>query len=157
MKVAVACDHAGFPLKDIVKKAISAAGHEVMDLGTNNCRPVDYPDYTEKLGQLIQSGQVERGILLCGSGVGACVAANKMRDVYACVCHDTYSARQGVEHDNLNVLCMGTRIIGSEIAREIVSTFIAARFIGNDPGQERHTRRVGKIKNLERQWGIKSE
>ena len=149
MKIAIACDHAGFLLKQIIKETVRAAGYEVLDLGTNSSIPVDYPDYAEKLGRSIQSGQTDRGILLCGSGVGACIAANKMKGVYACVCHDTYSAHQGVEHDDMNVLCIGTRIIGPELLKEIVLTFLSARFIGNDPGQERHTRRVGKIKVIE--------
>ena len=152
MKIAVACDHAGFPLKRTILETARAAGCEVIDLGTDSTKPVDYPDYTEKLGLLIQSGQAERGILLCGSGVGACIAANKMKGVYACVCHDTYSAHQGVEHDDMNVLCIGTRIIGPELAKEIVKTFLTACYLGNDPGQERHARRVGKIRNLEGRW-----
>jgi ribose 5-phosphate isomerase B len=149
MKIAVACDHAGFPLKQTILETVRAAGHDVLDLGTDSAEPVDYPDYVEKLGRLIQAGQAVRGILLCGSGVGACIAANKMQGVFACVCHDTYSAHQGVEHDDMNVLCIGTRIIGPEPAKEIVRAFLAARFVGNDPGQERHARRVGKIRNLE--------
>ena len=149
MKIAVACDHAGFPMKLILLETLRAAGHEIFDLGTGSTEPVDYPDFAEKLGRLIQSGQAERGLLLCGSGVGACIAANKMKGVYACVCHDTYSAHQGVEHDEMNVLCIGTRIIGPELAKEIVTTFLAAHFLGNDPGQERHSRRVDKIRNLE--------
>lgn len=150
MKIAVACDHAGFPLKQKIMETVRAAGHKVFDLGTDSEEPVDYPDYAEKLGRLIQSGEAERGILLCGSGVGANIAANKMQSVYACVCHDTYSAHQGVEHDDMNVLCIGTRIIGPELAKEIVTAFLGARFVGNDPGQERHARRVVKIRNLER-------
>jgi ribose 5-phosphate isomerase B len=149
MKIAVACDHAGFPLKNVIKKTIRAAGHEVIDLGTDSVKPVDYPDYAEKLGRLIQAGKADRGILLCGSGVGACIAANKIIGVYACVCHDTYSAHQGVEHDNMNVLCIGTRVIGPELTNEIVASFLAARFVGDDPGQERHARRVAKIHKLE--------
>ena len=149
MKIAVATDHAGFPLKAAVLDTVRAAGHEVLDLGTNSTDPVDYPDYAEKLGRAIQSGQVERGILLCGSGVGASIAANKMTGVYAAVCHDTYSAHQGVEHDAMNLLCMGGRIIGPELVREIVEAFLKARFIGEDPGQERHKRRVQKVRRLE--------
>ena len=149
MIIAVACDHAGFPLKDDVTDAVRAAGHEVLDLGTDSARAVDYPDYAEKLGQAIQSGEAERGILLCGSGVGACIAANKLRGVYAGVCHDTYSAHQGVEHDDMNVLCLGARIIGPELVHELVAAFLAARFLGNDPGQERHKRRVAKVRKLE--------
>ena len=149
MKIAVACDHAGYPLKNAVKKIIRASGHDVVDLGTDSVSPVDYPDYAEKLGRQIQAGKVDRGILLCGSGVGACIAANKIFGVYACVCHDTYSAHQGVEHDEMNVLCIGTRVIGPELTNEIVASYLAARFVGNDPGQERHARRVAKIHKLE--------
>lgn len=149
MKVAVACDHAGFPLKEVVLDAVRAAGHQVLDLGTNSAEAVDYPDFSEKLGQAVQSGAAERGILLCGSGVGACIAANKMQGVYSAICHDTYSAHQGVEHDDMNVLCLGARIIGPELVHELVSAFLAARFIGNDPGQERHRRRVGKVRRIE--------
>ena len=149
MKIAVACDHAGFPLKDDVIDAVRAAGHEVLDLGTDSAQAVDYPDYAEKLGRAIQSGEAERGILLCGSGVGASIAANKMQGVYAGICHDTYSAHQGVEHDDMNVLCLGARIVGPELVRELVAAFLAARFVGNDPGQERHKRRVGKVRKLE--------
>jgi len=149
MKIALACDHAGFVIKKTILETIQAAGHEVLDLGTDSPEPVDYPDFAEKLGRAIQQGQAERGILLCGSGVGACIAANKLRGVYACVCHDIYSAHQSVEHDDMNVLCLGARIIGPEPAKEIVQAFLAARFIGNDAGQERHARRVAKIRKLE--------
>jgi ribose 5-phosphate isomerase B len=149
VKIAVATDHAGFPMKEFVLNAVRAAGHEVLDLGSYSKDPVDYPDYAEKLGREIQSGEAERGILLCGSGVGACIAANKMRGVYAAICHDTYSAHQGVEHDAMNVLCLGGRIIGPELVSEIVLAFLSARFVGGDPGQERHQRRVQKVKKLE--------
>lgn len=149
MKVAVACDHAGFPLKEAVLSAVRAAGHTILDLGTNSTRAVDYPDYAEKLGKAIQSGEAERGVLLCGSGIGASVAANKMKGVYAAICHDTYSAHQGVEHDDMNVLCMGARVIGPELVHELVLAFLSARFMGNDPGQERHKRRVEKVRKIE--------
>ena len=149
MKIAVACDHAGFPLKATVLNVVRAAGHEPVDLGTDSTVPVDYPDFAEKVGQALQNGTVDRAILLCGSGVGASIAANKMKGVYAGVCHDTYSAHQGVEHDNMNVLCLGPRVIGPELAIEIIVAFLSARFIGNDPGQDRHARRVAKIKKLE--------
>jgi ribose 5-phosphate isomerase B len=150
MRVAVACDHAGFPLKSFVLEAILAAGHEVVDLGAYSEQPGDdYPDYAEKLGKAIQSGEAERGVLLCGSGVGACIAVDKMKGVYAAICHDTYSAHQGVEHDDMNVLCLGARTIGPEMVRELVSTFLGARFLGNDPGQERHKRRVAKVRQIE--------
>lgn len=149
MKIAVACDHAGFPLKAIVLNVIRDAGYEVLDLGTDSTDSVDYPDFAEKLGRAIQSGSVNRGVLLCGSGVGACIAANKMLGVYAGLCHDTYSAHQGVEHDDMNVLCIGARIIGPEPAREIVAAYLGARFLGHDPDQARHKRRVDKVRRLE--------
>jgi len=151
MKIAIACDHAGFPLKQMVLDAVRQAGHEALDLGTDSESPVDYPDYAEKVGRALQRGEAQRGIVLCGSGVGACIAANKMRGVYACLCHDTYSAHQGVEHDDMNVLCIGGRVIGPEPVREIVSAFLAARFVGQDAGQERHARRVGKVRRLEQE------
>jgi len=150
MKIAVASDHAGFPLKATILDVIRSAGHDVLDLGTDSTAAVDYPDFAEKLGHAIQNGEVERGVLLCGSGVGACIAANKMTGVYAAICHDTYSAHQGVEHDDMNVLCIGSRIIGPEPAREIVLAFLGARFVGNDPGQERHKNRVSKVIELEK-------
>lgn len=150
MKIALATDHAGFPLKAEIINEIRAEGHEVLDLGTDNAEvPVDYPDYAVKIGQALLSGQAERGVLLCGSGVGASIAANKLHGIYAGLCHDTYSAHQAVEHDDMNVLCIGARVVGPELAKEIVQNFLRARFIGNDPGQERHKRRVGKIHKLE--------
>lgn len=149
MKIAIACDHAGFALKEPVLEVVRAAGHQPLDLGAFNAERVDYPDYAEKLGKAIQAGKAGRGILLCGSGVGASIAANKLKGVYAGVCHDTYSAHQGVEHDDMNVLCLGARILGVELAREIVAAFLGARFVGDDPGQERHRRRVGKVRKLE--------
>jgi ribose 5-phosphate isomerase B len=150
MKIAVASDHAGFPFKKLVLDVVLAAGHEPLDLGAGRLDPLDdYPDSAVKVGRAIQAGEAARGILLCGSGAGACIAANKLKGVYAGVCHDTYSAHQAVEHDDMNVLCLGPRVIGPELAREIVSVFLAARFIGNDPGQERHARRLSKVKKLE--------
>ncbi len=149
MKVAIACDHAGFPLKETAVQQVRALGHEVVDLGIDTPVSADYPDYAEKVGRAVQAGQVERGIFLCGSGVGGCIAANKLRGVYACVCHDTYTARQGVEHDDMNVLCLGARVIGPELAKEIITAFLSARFLGREPGQERHARRVAKIRIIE--------
>lgn len=149
MKVAVGCDHAGFPLKATVLAAVRAAGHEPIDLGTYSTEPVDFPDFTEKVGRAIQKGAAERGILVCGSGIGACIAANKMKSVWASICHDTYSAAQGVLHDNMNVLCLGGRVIGPELAKALVTAFLNARYIGNDPGGERLARRVKKIKMME--------
>jgi RpiB/LacA/LacB family sugar-phosphate isomerase len=145
MLVAAAFDHAGFTIKHIVLDAIYEAGCDVLDLGTDSPEPVDYPDFAEKLGKAIQEGKAERGILVCGSGVGACIAANKMLGIYAGLCHDTYSAHQGVEHDDMNVLCIGSRIIGSELAKEIIQAFLNARFSAD----ERHVRRVGKVRELE--------
>ena len=146
MKIAIACDHAGFPLKDTILDAVRAARHEPLDLGAFEVEPGDdYPDYAEKLGKALQAGQAERGILLCGSGVGACIATNKMKGIYAGVCHDTYSAHQGVEHDDMNVLCLGARIVGVEPAREIVTAFLGANF----SREERHLRRIGKVRKLE--------
>jgi ribose 5-phosphate isomerase B len=132
-----------------VIQTVQESGHVPIDLGTDSTVSVDYADFAEKVGLAIQQGAAERGILLCGSGVGACIAANKMIGIYAAICHDTYSAHQGVEHDSMNVLCLGGRVIGPEIAREIVSAFLAARFIGGDPGEERHARRVAKVRALE--------
>ena len=149
MKIAVACDHGGFPLKETILEAVRAAGHEPIDLGTNSAEPVDFPDFTEKLGRAIQTGEAERGILVCGSGVGACIAANKMKGVWAAICHDTYSAAQGVEHDNMNVLCLGGRVIGAELAASLVKAFLGAHYLGKDKSGERFERRVAKIRKIE--------
>ena len=147
MKVAVACDHAGFKLKDLAVQTVKGLGHEPIDLGTNSTDPVDYPDYAEKVGRAIQQGEAQRGLLICGSGVGAAVAACKMRGVRAGLCHDTYSARQSVEHDDVNVLALGARVIGEETAKELIKAFLSAQF----SGEERHVRRVSKIEALEAQ------
>jgi ribose 5-phosphate isomerase B len=149
MKIAVGCDHGGFPLKDVVIESVQAAGHEVIDVGTFSEDPVDFPDFTKKVGEKIQSGEAERGILICGSGIGAAIAANKMKGIYASICHDTYSAAQGVQHDAMNVLCMGGRIIGPELVKVLVPAFLNARYLGNDKGGERFAKRVGKIKFME--------
>jgi ribose 5-phosphate isomerase B len=149
MKIAVGCDHAGFPLKDAVVEAVKTAGHEVIDVGTYSAASVDFPDFVKKVGEKIQSNEVERGILICGSGIGAAITANKMKGVYASICHDTYSAAQGVQHDAMNVLCMGGRVIGPELVKVIVLAFLNARYQGNDQGEERLARRVGKIKSME--------
>lgn len=145
MRIAVACDHGGYPLKDAVIEAVNNASHEGLDLGTYNEESVDYPDFAEKLGLAIQTGKAERGILICGSGVGACIAANKLEGIYAGLCHDTYSAHQGVEHDAMNVLCLGARIIGVELAKELVLAFLAAEYLGYG----KYERRVQKVKKLE--------
>jgi len=148
MKIAVACDHAGFPLKARVVEIIRAAGHEPLDLGAHSTDPVDYPDYARAIGEAIQQGKAERGVLLCGSGVGASVAANKMRGIRAGVCHDTYSAHQGVEHDDMNVLCLGARVVGPALARDLAAAFLGARF----SSEERHRRRLAKILAIEAQF-----
>lgn len=145
MKVAIACDHAGFPLKEAVVETVRAEGHEILDLGTDSPDPVDYPDFAEKLGRAIQKGSAQRGVLLCGSGAGAAVAANKMRGVRAGLCHDTYSAHQCVEHDDINVLALGGRVIGDELAKELVRSFLRAQF----SGEERHLRRLKKVLAIE--------
>ena len=149
MKVAVGFDHGGFPLKQITLEAVKNAGHEPIDLGTNSAEPVDFPDFTEKVGRAIQNGDATRGILVCGSGIGACIAANKMKGVYASICHDTYSAAQGVKHDDMNVLCLGGRVIGPELAKVLIVAFLDARYLGNDVGGERLARRVKKIHKME--------
>jgi ribose 5-phosphate isomerase B len=145
MRVAVGTDHAGFPLKSYVIDFLRSNGHEVLDLGTHNCDPVDYPDVAKAVGEAVVAGQAERGVLLCGSGVGASVAANKLRGIRAGLCHDSYSARQGVEHDDVNVLCLGARVVGPELAVDILRIWLDARFSAG----ERHQRRVGKIKQME--------
>lgn len=145
MRVAIACDHAGFPMKEVVLQVVQSLGYETLDLGTNNTDSVDYPDFARKIGNAIQDGEAERGILLCGSGVGASIAANKLRGIYASVCHDVYSAHQGVEHDRMNVLCLGARIIGPEIVRELVIAFLQAEF----SAEERHVRRTNIIREIE--------
>jgi ribose 5-phosphate isomerase B len=146
VKVAVACDHAGFPLKQTVIDAVIRAGHQVIDLGTDSTASVDYPDFAEKAGRAIQRQEAARAIVICGSGVGASIAANKLDGIRAGVCHDTYSAHQCVEHDDANVLAIGARIIGPEVAVEVVRAFLGAKFTG----EERHLRRVNKIMALER-------
>ena len=146
MRVALAADHAGFELKEKMALYLEAKGFEVMDLGTHDQEPVDYPDFARAIAKVLQEEKAERGIIICGSGVGACVAANKMANIRAGLCHDTYSAHQGVEHDDINVLCLGARVIGEELAQELVSAFLAATFTG----QERHLRRLAKIKAMEK-------
>ena len=149
MKIAVGCDHGGFPLKDVVIEAVRVAGHEVIDVGTFSAEAVDFPDFVKKVGEKIQAGEAERGILICGSGIGAAIAANKMKGIYASICHDTYSAAQGVEHYAMNVLCMGGRVIGPELVKVIVPAFLGARYLGVDKDGERFARRVNKIKAME--------
>ena len=148
MKLAIASDHAGVALKALLLAGLKTAGHTLIDLGTNSPAPVDYPDYAEKLGRAILAGEAERGILICGSGVGASVAANKIPGIRAGLCHDVYSAHQGVEHDDANVLVLGSRVIGVETARELARAFVAARFTG----EERHRRRLEKVQAIERRY-----
>ncbi len=145
MRVVVGTDHAGFPLKAFVIAAIEAAGHEVVDVGTFDTKPVDYPDTAEDVANAILRGEAERGVLLCGSGVGASVAANKIAGIRAGVCHDSFSAHQAVEDDDANVICLGARVIGPRLAEELVTRFLAAEF----SGAERHVRRLEKIRAIE--------
>ena len=150
MKVAVAGDHAGVPLNEQVIEELRRLGHEVTDLGTHDAsQPDDYPDYAAALAREIVEGRCERGVLICGSGVGASVAANKLRGIRAGLAHDTYSAHQGVEHDDMNVLCLGSRVVGRELALELVRAFVGARFTG----EARHRRRLAKILDLEKRNG----
>jgi ribose 5-phosphate isomerase B len=146
MKIAIACDHGGYPLKRPLLELMQGLGHEVLDLGAHELDPNDdYPDFARYVGQAIQHGQAQRGVLLCGSGVGASVAANKHAGVRAAVCHDTYSAGQGVEHDDMNVLCLGARIVGGSLAEALVKAFVSASFTG----EERHARRLEKVLAIE--------
>lgn len=149
MRIAIGADHAGFDLKQILAAYLRHHGHAVIDKGTDNEEPVDYPDYAEAVANSLLAGEAERGLIICGSGVGASVSANKLPGIRAGLCHDTYSARQGVEHDDMNVLVLGARIIGIELARELVDNFLAARF----NGAERHRRRIEKIRALEQRYG----
>lgn len=149
MIVAVGFDHAGFPLRQAVIDAVRNAGHQVLDLGTDSEAPVDYPDFAAAVGRAIQRGQAERGILVCGSGVGAAIAATKLHGIRAGVCHDLYSARQSVEHDDANVLALGARVISKDEATQLVTAFLGAIF----SGEERHVRRLKKIEALEREAG----
>jgi ribose 5-phosphate isomerase B len=145
MKIACAFDHAGFTLRDEVLGAVTAAGHEVIDLGVRSAEPVDYPDVAQKVGRAISTGVAERGVLVCGSGAGVSVAASKIDGVRAATIHDEYTAHQAVEHDDVNVLCLGSRVIGGELAKEIVARFLAAEV----SDEERHVRRRAKIAQIE--------
>jgi len=147
MTVALASDHAGFALKETLLARLKKEGVDVIDLGAHDTTPSDYPDFARAIGQAVKAGRAAKGILVCGSGVGASVAAHKIKGIRAAVCHDTYSGHQGVEHDDMNVLCLGARIIGPEIAMEISRAFVGAVF----SGEERHVRRLGKILEIERQ------
>jgi ribose 5-phosphate isomerase B len=145
MRIALGSDHAGFEMKGVLAKLLGELGHHVVDVGTNSTEPVDYPDFAEAVGKAVLEGRADRGVLICGSGVGASVAANKMRGIRAGLCHDTYSAHQGVEHDDMNILVLGSRVIGFALAQEIVTAYIGAKFTN----EERHVRRLGKVKAME--------
>lgn len=150
MKLAIGSDHAGFPLKEEVRDYLTKAGHEIVDLGAYEVDPLDdYPDFAEKVGLAVKLGDAPRGILICGSGVGVCVAANKIPGIRAGMCHDTYSAHQGVEHDDMNVIVLGARVIGSALAFEVVNAFVGAKFIA---GEERFIRRFNKVLAIERKY-----
>lgn len=145
MRIAIGSDHAGFDMKVGLVKHLGELGHEIVDVGTNSTAPVDYPDFAEAVGKAVLEGRAERGVLICGSGVGASVAANKLRGIRAGLCHDTYSAHQGVEHDDMNVLVLGSRVIGPVLAQDLVTAYLGAKFTN----EERHVRRLGKVKALE--------
>jgi ribose 5-phosphate isomerase B len=149
MKIAIGADHGGFLLKTELVKYLEQTGHTPNDLGTFSIEAVDYPDIARAVAEAVRGQKADRGILICGSGVGASVAANKFPDIRAAVCHDTFSARQGVEDDNMNILCLGARVIGTELAKELVRTFLKAKF----SGAERHVRRLGKITASEKECG----
>jgi ribose 5-phosphate isomerase B len=146
VRIALGADHAGFEFKQQVSDILTSLGHEVDDLGAHRFDPLDdYPDFTRPVAESVATGSADRGLLVCGSGVGASIAANKIAGIRAAMCHDTYSARQGVEHDDMNVLCLGARIVGIELARELISAFLSARF----SAEERHVRRLAKVKAME--------
>ena len=150
MKLVIASDHAGFELKEEVRANLAKAGHEVIDLGAYKVEPLDdYPDFAEKVGEAIKRGDAPRGILICGSGVGVCVAANKIHGIRAGMCHDTYSAHQGVEHDEMNVVVLGARVIGAALAFEVVDAFVRAKFIASE---ERFVRRFKKLVAIEARY-----
>ncbi len=153
MRIVIGSDHAGFPLKEDLSASIRQLGHQVVDVGTHSTEAVDYPDYAEALSKTLLDGQAERGVLICGSGVGASVAANKLPGIRAGLCHDTYSAHQGVEHDDMNVLVLGGRVIGPELARELVTAYLGATFTG----EERHRRRLQKVHILEERYSAHAQ
>lgn len=149
MRVAIGADHEGYLLKDEIVKVLTADGFEIADKGTCGPEPVDYPDFARTVGDAVRSGDADRGILICGSGIGVCVAANKLKGIRAGLCHDSYSAHQSVEHDNINVLCLGPNIIGTKLAFDLVKIWLNARFTG----EERHLRRLNKIDEIEASEG----
>lgn len=149
MRIAIASDHAGFELKERIREFVAKLGHDAHDLGAHDTEPSDYPDFAQLVGDCLMAGDADRGILICGSGIGVCVAANKMPGIRAGICHDTYSGHQGVEHDDMNVLVMGSRIVGPALAQEITEAYLGANF---DRSQERFVRRLNKIKAIERHY-----
>ncbi|HDD56141.1 MAG TPA: ribose 5-phosphate isomerase B [Chloroflexi bacterium] len=149
MRIAIGADHGGYALKENLLEYLREEGFELIDFGTNSLSSVDYPDFAKLVGQAIQEKKADRGILICGSGVGVCIAANKMKGIYAGLCHDCYSASQGVEHDGMNLLCLGSRVIGEELARSLVDNFLKAEYLGDQPQGERFARRVNKVKAIE--------
>jgi ribose 5-phosphate isomerase B len=150
MRIAVAADHAGFPLKQRVIDEVRKLGHEPLDLGTHSTDAVDYPDFARAVAEALRDGLAQRAVLICGSGAGACVAANKFRGIRAATCHDTFSAHQGVEDDGVNVLCLGARVVGQELAAELVRTYLNAQF----SDVERHRRRVAKVEQFEEEFNL---
>ena len=153
MRIAVGADHAGFPLKGEAIATLEGLGHTIIDVGTHSTDPVDYPDIAEAVAVRVAQGEADRGVLICGSGVGASVAANKLCGVRAAICHDTYSAHQGVEHDDMNVLCLGARVIGPELVKELLRSFATASFTA----EERHVRRLQKVRALEQRHQHREE
>jgi ribose 5-phosphate isomerase B len=153
MRIACGFDHAGFPLKDEVLSVLREEGHEPIDLGTNSTEPVDYPDIALAVGRAVRDGEAERGVVVCGSGAGVSIAATKMDGIRSATVHDTYTAHQAVEHDDMNVICLGARVIGPALAGEVLRAFAGASFTG----EERHVRRLGKINEIERTHGEGSE
>src|SRR5918993_1107705 len=148
MRIAIGADHAGFEMKRDLSAYLAKNGHELLDIGAFNTTPVDYPDIAEGVAQAVRNGQADRGIIVCGSGIGAAIAACKFPGIRACVCHDTYSARQAVEHDDMNVLCLGSRVIGASLAHVLADAFLAATF----SGEQRHMTRIGKIDAIESRY-----
>jgi RpiB/LacA/LacB family sugar-phosphate isomerase len=152
MRIVLGSDHAGFEMKQNLLAFVRGLGHEVVDVGTQDATPVDYPDFAEAVGMAVRDGRAERGVLICGSGVGASVAANKIYGIRAGLCHDSYSAHQGVEHDDMNVLVLGSRVIGSELAHDLVRTYLAATF----SGESRHVKRLKKVHDMEDRFSARS-
>ena len=153
MKLVMGSDHAGYALKEAMGDVLRKLGYEILDVGAFDDKPSDYPDFAEKVGRAVLDGKAERGVLICGSGVGASVAANKLPGIRAGMCHDTYSAHQGVEHDDINVLVLGSRVIGVALAQDLIKAFLGAKFTN----EERHVRRLGKVKALEAKYAASAK